>query len=457
MAGGGFDADNICDLIEDSEPFESLAASNTSPEATSTQIVANRDTATTDIAPNMATQVTTTTSRTDRVGKSFDAALVYETADEDLAEEIFEEMNQLCLTDGTAVDVRLFTHPCFGADLVQRPGVIASKCRLVLFLHTCNMSNDRVAEFTRHEAIAQIRIHENKDYVRSLRTDKRLKPLDGLKSQDALDWIKPVTLRMKQKVKDIITWQRRSPLAAEMSALTIKHSDDRCYEMMSEPRGLCVILNIVHFDKTGFNRHAAAGANAKLKTLFEDLKFKVWSYTDNTKKEIEKILEDAGKYMDDNATDCFVVFISSHGREGVIYSKDLQRICIKDIARQFRPDKCPNLKGKPKLFFIDACRKYDFSVSCNESCGDIEDIEDFFFCYAAQPGESSIRNNETGDVFTDEFIKVMTELSGSDHLADIMTVVTRRVKGRKVVNRYEEWQGQFPDVSSKLTKKLYFR
>ncbi|XP_071111908.1 caspase-3-like [Haliotis cracherodii] len=460
MAEGGDDFD---DLIEDAEPAEIHGI-------TSAQTLSNRGVSSPDIVPETAKEVEPATSRTNLYnrlgersldkGKCFDAAIVSASADDDLALKIVEDMNQLALADGTALVVKFWKDECFGANKVQRPRKIASKCGIVFILHTRNTTNDAVVGFTSNEAIAHICIHKRQDYIRSLCTDSSLEPLVGLEALDSVDWIEPVTEAKKQKVVEIITRHRNSDVEVPLAALSIQSSGDRCYKMTSDPRGLCVILNNVHFDheQGDLDRHAAAGANERLKTLFENLKFVVWSHADKRAEEIKKIFEDAGKHMDDNVDiDCFVVFISSHGREGVIYSTDLKMICIKDIARQFRPDKCPTLKGKPKLFFIDACRKpNEIPISDNEPRGDIEALEDFFFCYAAQPGESSNRNNETGDVFTDEFIKVMTELSGSDHLADIMTEVTRRVKGRRVVNCNGQWQGQFPDVIPKLTKKVYF-
>lgn len=59
---------------------------------------------------------------------------------------------------------------------------------------------------------------------------------------------------------------------------------------------------------------------------------------------------------DHTKLDCFVCCILSHGTLGNIYGANGLMVAIKDIMMQFRPDFCPTLTGKPKLFFIQACQ-----------------------------------------------------------------------------------------------------
>ncbi|CAG0901618.1 unnamed protein product [Darwinula stevensoni] len=67
--------------------------------------------------------------------------------------------------------------------------------------------------------------------------------------------------------------------------------------------------------------------------------------------------------------ECLMVVFMSHGAEEplrtpdgtetmgkeILYATDA---CFKvdDLWRSFTPEKCPSLRDKPKLFFIDACR-----------------------------------------------------------------------------------------------------
>ncbi|KAK3593304.1 hypothetical protein CHS0354_031363 [Potamilus streckersoni] len=77
------------------------------------------------------------------------------------------------------------------------------------------------------------------------------------------------------------------------------------------------------------------------------------------------ILQDA-QDTDHSNMDSFALIISSHGnemehprngkKEHVIYCSDDQYIFTGDILEMFSDENCPSLKGKPKLFFIQACR-----------------------------------------------------------------------------------------------------
>lgn len=59
--------------------------------------------------------------------------------------------------------------------------------------------------------------------------------------------------------------------------------------------------------------------------------------------------------MDHSQNDCIVFVILSHGRLGSFSTRD--SVCmLDDLFNAFTADKCPTLAGKPKIFFIQACR-----------------------------------------------------------------------------------------------------
>ena len=55
----------------------------------------------------------------------------------------------------------------------------------------------------------------------------------------------------------------------------------------------------------------------------------------------------------------FVLIISSHGREGVVFGSDGVPVNIANIIDLFKPDECKFLIGKPKIFLINACQGHD--------------------------------------------------------------------------------------------------
>ena len=80
----------------------------------------------------------------------------------------------------------------------------------------------------------------------------------------------------------------------------------------------------------------------------------------------EIIEEETEKTSDNEKSDCFIVFLLSHGgrdpddRDYVLGTQG-QKVYIKDeIVAPFCGDNCPSLKGKPKLFFVQACEPVDY-------------------------------------------------------------------------------------------------
>ena len=89
---------------------------------------------------------------------------------------------------------------------------------------------------------------------------------------------------------------------------------------------------------------------------------------DRTKVEVEEIIENAVNYVNTNDVDGFLFIVSSHGKErdnpafkgrkGHVFacSDDEELFVDKDVINRFTDEKCPGLRGKPKLFIIQACR-----------------------------------------------------------------------------------------------------
>lgn len=53
---------------------------------------------------------------------------------------------------------------------------------------------------------------------------------------------------------------------------------------------------------------------------------------------------------------CSVICLMSHGEEGYLTTKEGNKVLLDDIFTMFNNLNCPNLAGKPKLFFIQSCR-----------------------------------------------------------------------------------------------------
>lgn len=88
---------------------------------------------------------------------------------------------------------------------------------------------------------------------------------------------------------------------------------------------------------------------------FEKLEFNVKVYKDLTAQEMVRCLSDVSR-EDHSSYDCFVCCVLSHGALGSIYGIDGRTVSIQDLMSDVKPIKCPSLRGKPKIFFIQACQ-----------------------------------------------------------------------------------------------------
>ena len=69
---------------------------------------------------------------------------------------------------------------------------------------------------------------------------------------------------------------------------------------------------------------------------------------------ITKLQEAAS--LDHSRYSCFVCCISSHGTQEGIVGTEEEVVNIRDLTSPLRASNCKSLAGKPKLFFVDACR-----------------------------------------------------------------------------------------------------
>ena len=127
------------------------------------------------------------------------------------------------------------------------------------------------------------------------------------------------------------------------------------YKMYKNPRGVAIIINNKDFLPTsGMQGSPRNGTNADrnvLKRVFEKLLFRVEVHDNVECKDIERILKEQAK-ANHSQHNAIIVAILSHGKEGAIYGTDgTLKVC--DLTSLF---KVPDLAGKPKLFFFQACQ-----------------------------------------------------------------------------------------------------
>lgn len=201
--------------------------------------------------------------------------------------------------------------------------------------------------------------------------------------------------------------------------------------MRRKPRGLCLIINNLEFKEKILNRCGGEFDEELLHNLFLELSFEVHVKHD---LKCSEILEAAEEYAsrDHSNFDAFFMIVMSHGADGdAIYGvSGKHKVRAEDFMADFQ--QCPTLKGKPKVFIIQACRgslderelpisfknghmadalASDSTLACTVS----PPGADFLLAFSTMPGYVSWRN-ESGSLYIKVSMKVFTLSVLSPHL-----------------------------------------
>ncbi|CAI9722932.1 caspasecaspase-3-like [Octopus vulgaris] len=176
--------------------------------------------------------------------------------------------------------------------------------------------------------------------------------------------------------------------------------------------------------------------------------------------------------LDHGNHNCFVCVILSHGEDdNQIYGTD-DLINLDDLVEMLLPDSCPGLIGKPKLFFIQACRgtKLDSGAVMHDA-GDVrvkyhnitsQKIPlwaDVLLAYSTVPGFYSYENSTNGTWFIQSLAHILEKDGDRLELQQLMLSVNRMVAYEyESKTRHSEINEmkQVPCIVSMLTKELHF-
>uniref|UniRef100_A0A8C1MM46 Caspase-8 n=1 Tax=Cyprinus carpio TaxID=7962 RepID=A0A8C1MM46_CYPCA len=231
------------------------------------------------------------------------------------------------------------------------------------------------------------------------------------------------------------------------------------YKMDSNPSGFCLIINNENF-KSGEKRDGSQNDVDFLKLVFKILGFEVAIYKDLTKSQIKGVMNQYSKK--NHLGDCFVCCVLSHGDENGILGYEGEICPLDDITSPFDGDNCSTLIGKPKVFFIQACRgkKRQSKAKLWEDVSGgqpgeksdrvfytISQSSDFLIAMSTVEGYVSFRDKSKGSWFIQSLCKHLKE--GSESGLDILKVLT---EVNDDVSRKEA--GEKKDC--KMTPVIYF-
>nr|XP_054503723.1 caspase-9 [Agelaius phoeniceus] len=281
---------------------------------------------------------------------------------------------------------------------------------------------------------------------------------------------------------------RMPPVPAQGSAVD-KRRRDQDYEMKADPCGHCLILNNVNFSRdSGLSTREGSDIDCeKLERRFRALHFTVLTRRDLKAQEMVLELLKLSQ-QDHSALDCCIVVILSHGCQtshiqfpGGVYGTDGKPIPIEKIVNYFNGSNCPSLRGKPKLFFIQACggeqRDQGFVVNCDspeeeapggslesdatpfrvssdnvdepDAIASLPTPSDILVSYSTFPGFVSWREKSSGSWYVETLDSVLEQYAHSEDLLSMLVTVAHAVSAK---GRYKQMPGCF----NFLRKKFFF-
>nr|XP_009484245.1 PREDICTED: caspase-9 [Pelecanus crispus] len=282
----------------------------------------------------------------------------------------------------------------------------------------------------------------------------------------------------------------RTPPAPGRGSAVDKRNRNLVYELKADPCGRCLILNNVNFSRAS-NLSTRVGSNVdceKLEKRFKALRFDVLTRQDLKAQEMISELQTLAE-QDHSALDCCVVVILSHGCQtshiqfpGGIYGTDGKPIPVETIVNYFNGSHCPSLRGKPKLFFIQACggeqRDPGFVVDCDSPgdeapggslesdatpfrapVGNVDEPDavaslptpsDILVSYSTFPGFVSWREASRGSWYVETLDSVLEQYARSEDMLNLLLQVANTVSAKE--GRYK----QIPGCFNFLRKKFFF-
>ena len=249
--------------------------------------------------------------------------------------------------------------------------------------------------------------------------------------------------------------------------------------MSAKPgRGLALIINNVEWnrDVDPERKHPRSGSDEdakRLKNTLEKLQYTVDLCRNleshQMKESLSKVAQKTSK-----SHDSFICCILTHGDTNGVEGVDGIHVPVGELASLVNCKNCPNLFGKPKIFFVQSCRGSEIpepvAIDNSRGAGDIVVMDgrkllppeaDFFFSFSTCHNNIATRSIKEGSLYVKELCNVLSSHASNLSLYDLTMLVHREMakKEFKVVltDGREHPFKQMPEVVSRLQGKVYFK
>ena len=241
------------------------------------------------------------------------------------------------------------------------------------------------------------------------------------------------------------------------------HDDGDFYKMSTAPHGICLIINNYKFhhldpQKRHPDRGGAEVDVHNLSQTFKYLCYKIEVIENVPSDEMQAIMLRMAN-RDHSQYDSFVCCILTHGERDVVHGSNCEPVNLHDLAGVMKM--CPSMHGKPKLFFIQACRgeleSKGFELPERDTGGGpysntIPREADFYFGFATPIGSSAYRSRRYGSWFISEVCQVFIKHAYTHDLGGMMTKVNKNVSDAYTKDGYK----QSPESVDRLRFRVHF-
>lgn len=280
---------------------------------------------------------------------------------------------------------------------------------------------------------------------------------------------------------DILSWQ-----------------SDQVYKMRTKPRGRVLLFNnfvsAEHSVKEGkerkvkLSRREGTDLDEKaLRCLLDQLHFDIEVKKDRTAQNMRQDIEEEKQHPFHEAAECFILVILSHGSSDGIYGIDGQVLRKDEIKSCFNNKNFKSMSGKPKLFFIQACRGDTYDVGANVAdnvadargsfaklklntpSGDAEPVDeadsmvektpsdaDMFFANATTQEYVSFRNILYGSWFVQALVYIFRNYAYMEDINSLFTQVNLLVSEGRARGPDKQISVAVSEYQSTLRHKLFF-
>ena len=213
-------------------------------------------------------------------------------------------------------------------------------------------------------------------------------------------------------------------------------SDVPVYSLKSKPHGIAIVIGNETFRQNPKRKKLILNTRTGCKSdvqnfisCFDYLQYDVKSYSNLASEKIVDLIEKTAT-SDHSKYDSFVFCISTHGEDNnYIFGSDGNTVDVYQLVARIQD--CPSLRGKPKLFFIQACRAMPSDLVLPDGNPPIRPSinpdADLAIFWATTRSNSAYRSPRDGSWFVVTLSKIFTMDAHRMDLVSMMYKVTHVV------------------------------